>query len=99
MTTNQDRAPDVKRPTVPRMSAISSLAAAGIGFDGSPLAGAKGLVQQPKRIGSLKRRHLDGLQLLDMDILASAHYGEPTTGVMYRLWRLRVYCRGFFGLG
>ncbi|UUZ75777.1 hypothetical protein LP414_29900 [Polaromonas sp. P1(28)-13] len=45
--------------------------------------------------GWLARHHQSGLYELFCDYQANEHYEEPTTGLMYRLWRIRVYCRGF----
>jgi hypothetical protein len=41
------------------------------------------------------RPHRRGLYALFCDDQANEHYELPTTGLMYRLWRARVYLGGF----
>jgi hypothetical protein len=40
-------------------------------------------------------RHEAGLYALAMDDQASSHYGEATGGLVWTLWRVKLYCRGF----
>lgn len=41
--------------------------------------------------GFVLRHHEEGLVHLAMDDMANDHYGLPTVGFAYRLWRCRVY--------
>lgn len=44
---------------------------------------------------SLSQRHSRGCQALGDDEQASLHYDEPCQGAGWKLWRCRVYWRGF----
>lgn len=43
----------------------------------------------------LAKRHFAGEHSLFCDDQANEHFGLPTRGLGYRIWRMRVYCSGF----
>lgn len=50
----------------------------------------------PRRPSWLARRLESAEYDLFCDDQANDHYGTPTTGLGYRIWRVRVFLRGFF---
>lgn len=46
--------------------------------------------------GWLALHHQSGLYELFCDDQVNEHYAAPTTGLMYRVWRIRIYFRGVF---